>query len=220
MTTMELLTWVRGTGMTIAIVLMIFGIVVRLLEMLILGRKKDLSVARDPSSAKYGWRTVLTRSMPSMACLKAVPVTFITGYIFHIGLFIIVLFYVPHILFIRDLVGIEWTGLPFWMIDGITLLTMLAMLVTLWYRAWDKVRRYISRFSDYFVWAVTFLPVLTGCLLYHRLGLAYNEMMIVHLVTVQLLLISLPMTKLMHTFTFVFSRWYSGEAAGRKGVKV
>ena len=87
MTTMELLTWVRGTGMTIAIVLMIFGIVVRLLEMLILGRKKDLSVARDPSSAKYGWRTVLTRSMPSMACLKAVPVTFITGYIFHIGLF-------------------------------------------------------------------------------------------------------------------------------------
>ena len=220
MTTMELLTWVRGPGMTISIILMLFGVVVRLLEMLILGRKKDLSVARDPASAKYGWRTVLTRSLPSTACLKAVPVTFLTGYIFHIGLFIIVLFYVPHILFIRDLMGIEWSGLPFWLIDGVTLLTMLAMLVTLWYRVWHKVRRYLSRFSDYFVWTITFLPVLTGYLLYHRQFLPYNEMMIVHLVSVQLMLISLPMTKLMHTFTFVFSRWYSGEAAGRKGVKV
>ena len=220
MTTMELLTWVRGPGMTISIILMLFGVVVRLLEMLILGRKKDLSVARDPASAKYGWRTVLTRSLPSTACLKAVPVTFLTGYIFHIGLFIIVLFYVPHILFIRDLMGVEWSGLPFWIIDGVTLLTMLAMLVTLWYRVWHKVRRYLSRFSDYFVWTITFLPVLTGYLLYHRQFLPYNEMMIVHLVSVQLMLISLPMTKLMHTFTFVFSRWYSGEAAGRKGVKV
>ena len=220
MTTMELLTWVRGPGMTISIILMLFGVAVRLLEMLLLGRKKDLSPARDPASAKYGWRTVVTRSLPSFICLKTVPLTFLTGYIFHIGLLIIVVFYVPHIMFIRDLTGLEWSGLPFWIIDGTTLLTMLAMLVTLWYRVWDKVRRYLSRFSDYFVWMITFLPVLTGYLLYHRQFLPYNEMMIVHIVSIQLLLIIMPLTKLMHTFTFVFSRWYSGEAAGRKGVKV
>lgn len=220
MTTMELLTWVRGPGLVIAVVFMLVGVSVRLLEMLMLGRKTDLSEARVKASGKYGWRTVFTRSLPSFACLKAVPVTFLTGYIFHIGLFLIVFFYIPHIMLIRDFVGIEWGGLPFWLIDGVTLITMIAMLVSLWYRWWDKVRRYLSRFSDYLVWAITFMPVLTGYLLYHRQVLPYNEMLIVHIVTVELLLVALPLTKLMHTFTFVFSRWYTGEAAGRKGVKI
>ena len=97
---------------------------------------------------------------------------------------------------------------------------MITMVFILWHRVWDNVRRYLSRFSDYFVWTITFLPILTGYLLYHRLVLPYNEMMVVHIVTVELMLISLPLTKLMHTFTFVFSRWYTGEAAGRKGVKI
>jgi hypothetical protein len=35
---------------------------------------------------------------------------------------------------------------------------------------------------------------------------------------VELLLVVLPFTKLIHTFTVFFSRWYNGAIAGRKGV--
>jgi len=220
MTTMELLTWLRGPGLSISITIMLIGITVRLLEMLLLGRKKDLSEARNNNSAKYGWRTVFARSFPSMACLQKVPVTFITGYVFHIGIFLIVFFFVPHMLLIQDVINIKWPGLPFWIIDAVTLFTLIAMLISLWYRYWDKVRRYLSTFSDYFVWLITFLPVLTGYLLYHRQLLPYNEMMVIHIITIELMLIFLPFTKLMHSFTFIFSRWYTGEAAGRKGVKI
>jgi hypothetical protein len=217
---MELLAWVRGPGLALAIIFMLVGVVVRLLEMFMLGRKTDLSEARVKASGKYGWRTVFTRSLPNLSCGQSLPVVFISAYIFHIGLFLTVFFFVPHIQFIRDLTGLQWPGMSFWLIDSVTLISMLAMLVALWYRWWDKVRRYISRFSDYFVWTLTFLPLLSGYLLYHRQLFPYNEMMIVHIVSVELLLISLPLTKLMHTFTFIFSRWYTGAAAGRKGVKI
>lgn len=220
MTTMELLAWVKGPGLAIAITLMLFGVVVRLLEIWMLGRKKDLSEARNSASGIYGWRTVFTRSLPDLSAGQKLPVVFISGYIFHFGLFFIVFFFVPHIQLLEDLSSISWPGFSHGLIDGITLITMITMLFILWYRVWDKVRRYISRFSDYYVWTITFLPVLTGYLLFHRLMLPYNEMMIIHIVTVELMLISLPLTKLMHTFTFVLSRWYTGEAAGRKGVKI
>lgn len=220
MTSMELLTWLRGPGLAIAIVIMLVGVTVRLLEMLLLGRKIDLSTAREPASAKYGWRTVFTRFLPNTECADTVLIVVISAYVFHIGLFLIVFFYVPHIQLIHDLTGLQWSGLSFWLIDGISLITMIAMLFTLWYRWWNKVRRYLSRFSDYLVWLLTFLPVLSGYLLYHRQLLPYNDMLIVHIVTVELLLISLPFTKLIHAFSFVFSRWYTGAAAGRKGVKI
>jgi nitrate reductase gamma subunit len=41
-----------------------------------------------------------------------------------------------------------------------------------------------------------------------------------HILSVELLLIVIPFTKLMHLFTFALARWYNGAIAGRKGVKV
>ncbi len=220
MTTMELLNWVRGPGLAFAIIFMLVGVTVRLLEMLMLGRKKDLSEAREIHSAKFGWRTVFARTFSHSGSGQSLPIVFICGYIFHIGLLLVVFFFTPHILLIKDLTGLQWSGLSLSLIDNITMITMIAMIFVLWHRWWDKVRRYISHYSDYFSWLVTFLPLLTGYLLIHRLLLPYNEMLVVHIISIELLLVSLPLTKLMHIFSFVFSRWYTGEAAGRKGVKI
>ncbi|MCG6886633.1 MAG: hypothetical protein LJE74_05440 [Proteobacteria bacterium] len=219
MNTMELLAWARGPGLSLSLIVLLLGVTVRLTEMLLLGRKTDLSEPREAHSGLYGWRTVITRSLPS-SCVTLKRLAFIAGYAFHIGLFLIVFFYVPHILLIKALTGLEWPGLPPWLIDGVTLITLAAMLLVLWYRVADPVRRYISRFNDYYSLAITFLPVITGYLAYHRLLLSYNEMLVIHILSVELLLASFPFTKLMHAFTLVFSRWYNGQMAGRKGVKV
>lgn len=220
METMELLEFARGPGLTISLSIMLFGIVVRVLEMLVLGRKKDLAQPRDPNSARCGWRTIVTRSWPVSPCSGSISVSLIAGYVFHIGLFLIVFFYLPHILVFKDILGVSWPALPFWLIDAVTLVTMAALLVTLWTRLTDPVRKYLSVASDYYVWLVTFLPVLSGYLAYHRLLLPYNDMLAIHILTVELLFISLPFTKLIHSITFAFSRYYNGESAGRKGVKV
>lgn len=219
METMELLAWVRGPGLVIATTIFLVGVLVRFLEMFMLGRKEDLSEARIKNSGSYGLRTIITRTVPDLSQVSD-HIALIAGYVFHIGFFVIVLFYEPHMLLFRNVFGFGWPVLPMWLIDGVTLLTLAALLVALYVRLTDPVRKYLSRFSDYFAWFVTFLPVFTGYLAYHRLLLPYNDMLAVHILSVELLMIVFPFTKLMHFFTLFMSRWYNGQMAGRKGVKV
>jgi nitrate reductase gamma subunit len=40
-----------------------------------------------------------------------------------------------------------------------------------------------------------------------------------HILSVELLLVVFPFTKLMHTFTIFLSRWYGGAISGYRGVK-
>lgn len=220
MDTMELLAWAKGPGLSISLTILLLGIMVRILEMLLLGRKKDLSEARVEGSWRFGLRTIVMRTFPTLESFKAETIPIMAGYAFHIGLFLIVFLYMPHILVFKGLFGISWNGLPLWLIDGVTLITMVSMLAVLWFRLTNPVRRYLSTVGDYYAWFVTFLPVLTGYLAYHRLMLPYNDMLVVHILSVELLFISLPFTKLIHTVSLFFSRYYNGQAAGRKGVKV
>ena len=67
-------------------------------------------------------------------------------------------------------------------------------------------------------WTVTFLPLLTGYMAYHHLLLDYTLMLAVHILSVELLLVVFPFTKLTHMATLFISRWYNGEWFGRKGV--
>ena len=141
-------------------------------------------------------------------------------YIFHIGLAIIVFLFVPHIKFFQGLTGISWPGLPSQLVDFVTIVTIVAMLVILLDRITKPVKRYLSTFQDWFTWALTFLPVLTGWMAVRHLLLPYTTMLAVHILMVELLLVFLPFTKLFHAFTVFGSRWYNGAVNGHKGVAV
>jgi hypothetical protein len=47
MNEIQFLTWVRGTGLNIALGLFVLGLLWRLIEIYSLGRKKDLAPARN-----------------------------------------------------------------------------------------------------------------------------------------------------------------------------
>lgn len=129
------------------------------------------------------------------------------------------LFYAPHILFVRWTLGVSWPALPAYLIDVVGLASIVTLVALLVNRVTDPVRRFLSRTGDYVAWTVTFLPLLTGYFAYHRLVTDYTTMLALHILSFELLLIMIPLTKLMHTFTFVVARWYNGAVAGRKGVK-
>jgi nitrate reductase gamma subunit len=67
---------------------------------------------------------------------------------------------------------------------------------------------------------VTFLPVLTGWMAVQHLLLPYTLMLAIHILSVEILLVVLPFTKLFHAFTLFGSRWYNGRVNGHKGVPV
>lgn len=219
MNELQFLTWVRGPGLDIAVGIFLLGTVWRLLEIYTLGRRKDLAAPRRAAGAS-GLHTVFRRTLPPPGMLKRAPVSYIGGYIFHIGLAVIVFLGAPHIMLIASLTGLSWPGLPAQIIGLATVVTMAAMLAMLVDRINKPAKRFLSTFEDWFTWAATFLPVLTGWLAVQHLLLPYTTMLALHILSVEILLIVLPFTKLFHAFTLFGSRWYNGSANARKGVPV
>lgn len=214
MTAMELLTWSRGPALQAALVIFIVGILIRILEMWLLGHKTDLSAARA-GHIGAGIRTIFSRSIPVSGTWKQ----HLSGYIWHIGFFIVLLFYAPHILLFKESLGLHWPALSNSIIDIVTIVTLAALVFSLFLRFTDPVRRMLSTVGDYFSWLVTFLPVVTGYMAFHNVAPDYTMMLAIHIMSVNLLLVVFPFTKLAHAVTFLFSRWYNGANAGRKGVR-
>jgi nitrate reductase gamma subunit len=215
MSDMELLLWARGPGLQIAGIVFIVGMTMRLLEILFLGRKKDLAESRR-SGFFDGIRVIFTRAIPPKGMLPH----HLAGYIFHIGFLVVLVFFAPHILLFRDAFGWHWPSLSNGIIDFFSVITIAALLFSLFVRLTDPVRRLISNFGDYLALIVTLLPVVTGYLAFHRLALPYTQMLAIHILSIDLLLIVMPFTKLTHAMTIFISRWYNGALAGRKGVRV
>lgn len=217
MTAMDLLLWARGPGLGIAIAIFLFGMTLRLFEIYSLGRKRDLSTPRSHTPGS-GWRTIVSRSLPHADTWRRSALTIVAGFAFHIGLFIVLLFLLPHIELIRSLTGLSWPALPTPLVDLATVITLIALIVLLVHRLMDPVKRFLSGFGDYLAWTVTFLPLLTGYMAYHHLLLDYTLLLALHILSAELLLVVFPFTKLTHTFTLFIARWYNGDIAARKGV--
>lgn len=217
----EFLLWVRGPAFEIALVIFFAGIIWRLLEVLLLGRKPDYTEARpDMNPVAGGLRTAFMRSFTNKQALNKAFFTIILGYVFHIGFFIVLFLYAPHILFFESIVGFSWPALPSPVIDAVTVITLLALLAVLLHRLMNPLLRFLSTKQDYLVWFLTFFPILTGYLAYHHLLLSYQLMLAIHILSVQVLMIAFPFTKLMHAFTLFIARYYNGYMNARKGVKV
>ncbi len=217
MTEIELLSWARGPGLQIATIIFVAGVVIRILEILLLGRKANLAEAKGAEMSS-GLRTMVTRTIPDPTTFKRASVMIVSGYIFHIGLFVICFLSAPHILFLKDIIGFGWPSLPTPVVDAFAVVTIIALVVTLVNRLTNKVMRYLTNFEDLLVWFLTFLPVITGYIAFHRIGMTAPTLLALHILSVELLLVVFPFTKLMHAFTLFIARWYNGAISGYRGV--
>lgn len=217
MTEIEILSWARGPGLQIATVIFVAGVVIRIFEILMLGRKANLAEAKG-SEMSSGLKTMITRTIPDATTFKRSSVTIVAGYIFHIGMFVTFLFFAPHILFIRDLIGFGWPALPTTVIDACAVISIIALIAALVNRLTNKVMRFLTNFEDILTWFLTILPLLTGYIAFHRIGFTAPSLLAIHLLSVELLLVLFPFTKLMHTFTLFLARWYNGAISGYRGV--
>lgn len=218
MSSEALLAWARGPGFDWALAIFVLGMLLRLFEILSLGKKTDLSEGRG-SGALGGLKTIFSRSLPRASVFAREPVRIINGYVFHLGFFAVLFLYGPHIELFDSKLGLSWPGLPSGVIDALAVLTVLSLVLALVLRLNSPVLKLISTAGDYIAWLVTLLPVLTGYLAYNHLLLPYTLMLAIHLLSVELLMVVAPFSKLTHMFSFVLSRWYQGYQAGHRGVE-
>ncbi len=218
MSEIEFLNWVRGPGFQIAIIIFVAGVIIRFAEILLLGRKPNLAEAKG-SEMRGGLRTIVSRSFPDKNTFQRSAFTEVSGWIFHGGLFITIFLFAPHILMFKDIIGFGWPALPTPVIDAMTVVTIIALLAILVHRINNRALRFISTKEDYFVWLITILPLITGYLAFHRIGMTAPTLLAIHILSVELLMVIFPFTKLMHAFTITLSRWYNGAISGYRGVE-
>lgn len=198
-----------------AATIFVVGVLWRLIGILRLGVPKDLSTARGsgPAGAMKG---LFLHMLPHGGFFRRTAFHVIAGYLFHVGLFVLLLFAAPHVIFIEErILGFGWTPLPRW---GFILAAeaALAGLILLWIRRLtDPVMRQISDAEDHIGTLLTFLALLTGCL---ALQESHDALRALHMVSVEALMIYFPFSRLMHAFTFILSRAYTGATYGRRGV--
>jgi nitrate reductase gamma subunit len=216
---MTLLDFARGPALQWSLIILVFGVVWRLIGAMLITRRKDLSKARRKTALRDGLTTIATRSLPEHQFEKKIRFQHLSGYAWHITLFISVLFFGPHILFFESILGFGWPNLPNDIIlvtAAIALAVLLALLIR---RAIHPVHRLISNADDYISMAVVIVPLVTGILAFAHIGARYETLLAIHLLSVEALFIWFPFGKLMHTALTFPSRFLAGASFGRRGVK-
>lgn len=224
---MELLTLARGPLLQIALLVFFVGIAWRLFALWRRSPGRDLSKPKNEQVLGAALRTLLVRSVPRKGLHPSSTLVTVNPYVFHIGLAVIAFGYAPHIAFIGRLTGLTWPALPDAVMYVAAGLTIPSLLLALLFRLTDPTLKLISSFDDYAAWVITFLPVITGMALITvpsaAATLAHNPVyptpLAIHLLSVELLLMWFPFSKLMHAFLVIPGRMQLGAMLARRGVK-
>jgi len=130
------------------------------------------------------------------------------SFLLHIGVILVPLFLADHIGLWNRWLGLNLPQLPPIVADGLTLLTIICLVVLLGCRILVLRHRVMSRRMDYVLLALILLPFGSGFLAAHP-GVnpfGWEVMMLTHLLSAELLFVLVPFTKLAHVVLFFFDR--------------
>lgn len=207
---------VDGVFWYIAVAVFLIGIAWRLFSVFRHGLRNDLAEPRG-SATSGALRTNFSRFLPRPELSGKISVHVIAGYLFHVGLFMLLVFAAPHIRFAQThVLGFGWPAMPYWAFIVFSQLAF-AGLILLWlHRVLHPVTRLISRTDDHIAAVLVFVVMFTGCM---ALFESYTGLRVTHRFTVELLMVYFPFSGLMHAILFVPSRSFTGAFFGTRGIK-
>jgi nitrate reductase gamma subunit len=216
---MDLLTFARGPFLQFALFVFALGVTWRIVGVLLLRHRRLQSEPRTRlGRALLGaLATTGSRSWPHPEFIGRTGAGEALGYSYHIGLFIVVLAFGPHIQTWAGFLGFDWPALPSGVITIISVITLALLLAVLFRRLTHRVLRLISNFDDYFSWFITTLVIVTGLMATAHFGGRYETLLALHILSFDVLLIWFPFGKLMHAFWIFPSRAINGYGLARKG---
>jgi len=216
---MDLLSFARGPLLQFALFVFALGVVWRIAGITLLRRGKLLSEPRAPlvKALFGGFRTMGSRSWPHPEFIGRTGAGEALGYSYHIGMFIVILAFGPHIQTWAGFLGFDWPALPSGVITIISVLTLALLLAVLFRRLTHRVLRLLSNFDDYFSWFITTLVMVTGLMATAHFGGRYETLLGLHILSFDVLLLWFPFGKLMHAFYIFPSRAINGYLLARKG---
>jgi nitrate reductase gamma subunit len=219
---MTLLDIARGPALQGALAIFALGVMWRLVSLLLLPWSKDKSEVRPdaPPALVAAARGFVRHMWPAAPYARRTLLTTLNGYVFHLGLAVVVFGFAQHILFIEGLTGLSWPHLPTGVISAVAVITLASLFAALARRISNPVTRLISTFNDYLSWLVTTLPVVTGLIAVGHFWEPYETLLAIHILSVAALLVWFPFGKLMHAFLVFLTRSETGIFYSRRGVEI
>lgn len=190
----------RGPLFRLAFSLMILGLLRILVNAIVaiigaLRRSPDRIVAwREVGKQTLAWLFPLGRLWRKRPFYSSV------SFLFHIGLLVVPLFLAAHVLLWRRSVGVAWPAVPQSLSDWLTLLTIVTGVGLFFGRLLNSGSRMLSRRQDYFWPLLLVVPFVTGYICSNALigPKTYQNMMLIHVYSANLILILIPFTKTAH----------------------
>jgi nitrate reductase gamma subunit len=147
------------------------------------------------------------------------PFVTIMTFIFHIGLVFTPIFLLSHNILWYESWGITWRTLPENVADIMTLLVIIACIFFFFRRIFAPEVKFVTFPGDYLILAISFLPFFTGFLAYHQWILPNIAMVNLHIIFGEVMLITIPFTRLAHIFYFFLTRAFMGSQFSSWGTR-
>jgi nitrate reductase gamma subunit len=199
---------------SISIIIFVLGLIYQGIQFFRLTRKKEWVFPPLPPEEKPKKKTVIQSIVDGLASLKGTlwetdPLMTVVTAVFHVCLILTPIFLLGHNILLDQSWGASLWSLPECLADGLTIVLFICAAFFLIRRLFLARVRAISTFYDYLVLLIAIAPFLTGYLAYHQ-WFDYQPVMILHVLSGELMLITIPFTKLGHMLFFFLYRFLIG----------
>lgn len=138
------------------------------------------------------------------------PLFTIVTFSFHICLVFTPIFLLAHNLLWYESWGISWWTLSESFADILTVVVIIGAIYLFLRRIFNPTVNFVTFKSDILFITICFFTFLTGFLAYHQWVLPYRAMLNLHILFGEIMLISIPLTRLAHMFYFFLTRTWMG----------
>ncbi|OGQ09062.1 MAG: hypothetical protein A2026_07590 [Deltaproteobacteria bacterium RBG_19FT_COMBO_46_12] len=214
--------FIRGPLIPIAFVIFILGLIIQLVQFFKLTKKKEwvyppLEVKSEKKKVGQ-WIAFCFASLNGTLWKTDPAMTMMTS-IFHVCLIVVPIFLLGHNILLDQSWGFSLWSLPEFITDVLTLVVLICVAFFLARRLFLSRVRAITTVTDYVILLIAAAPFLTGYLAYHQ-WFNYNAVMTLHILAGEVMLITIPFTKLGHMlFFFLYRFLIGGEYSFAKGAR-
>jgi nitrate reductase gamma subunit len=210
----EIYNFVSGPLAWLAFILFFGGCLYRLVRLFMLVKEKEPFIFTY-MSWKYSLRSIFHWIIPfGTVNWRRHPVLTVVTFVFHIGLVTAPIFLLAHVILLDEALNISWWALPDAWADVLAVAVIIGCVFFLVRRLTQPEVKFVTSASDFVILAIVAAPFITGFIAYHQ-WIDYPVMMVLHVVAGEVMLVSIPFTRLSHMLFSPFTRAYMGSEFGK-----
>ena len=191
--------WLRGPVFWAALTFMILGLA-RHIAMTVWGIAR---AARQAGDKTFPYRKVFADTMRWLfpaGQLRNRLLFSLTSLVFHVAIILVPIFLAGHILLWERGLGLSWPALPNAIATALTIAAVVTAVALVIQRLASRDTRVLSRFQDYALPLLIAVPFASGFLVMHPVWSPFSRdaALLVHVLSADVLLFLIPLTKLNH----------------------